>query len=98
MNPIVEGQIRQLKQGLSDVQETLTAAAAQLAESETNHQQLLTKFWNQSHELQVLKESMPEFEALREYAKSLERVMDELQQRLNRLLDCLKALTQEVLK
>lgn len=98
MNPIVEGQIRQLKQGLSEVQDTLAAAAEQLSASEQSHQQLLQKFWNQSHELQVVKDSMPEFEALSEYAKSLERVLEELQVRLARLLDCIKALTQEVLQ
>ena len=98
MNPILQGQLRQLRQGLLDIEQALETAELKISDHEQREQQLLSKFWNQSHELRVIQNSITDYETLANYTRDLESVLTDLQQRLHAILDAVKALSQEYLK
>ena len=95
MNPLVNNLIKQINLTLDEVQDSLQSVRSQAKEQQENREQLLKQYWNRGKELSVLQENTDEFNALQAENSQLKETQQAIEERLQRVLACTKALAHE---
>jgi K+-sensing histidine kinase KdpD len=80
---------------VDEVQDCLETVREQASDQQQSREQLLKQYWNRGKELSVLQENSEEFTHLQEENMRLKETQQAIEERLQRVLSCTKALANE---
>lgn len=96
MNPLLAQQVKQILRDIKDMKADLRETQAQLEKVAAARDDLQTRFWSQAKELAVFKERMDEFVTLKSENERYKAMQQEIEDRLNRILEYTEALAAEI--
>lgn len=96
MNPLLAQQVKQIIRDIKDLKADLREAQQQLERVTTARDELQQRFWTQAKELALFKERMEEFTALKADNERYKKMQEEIEQRLNRILEYTESLAGEI--
>lgn len=96
MIPMIESYITRIEHQLGELRETLVRNKADVQRHKEAREDMLQKFWTRGKQITMLNEATKSHEALQDENRRLKEAQQELQDRLGRLLEYGKTLTESL--